>query len=220
MDTIGDRSAAIRDGLGVGVAVGLSGLAFGAAAITAGLSVAQACVLSLLTFTGASQFALAGAIGGGGNLVAASAGALLLGGRNTLYGLRMADLLRVRGPRRLLAAHGVIDETAAVTLAQPNPAAARAGFTATFASLYITWNLSTLGGALGTSFLGDPAVLGLDVVGPATFLAILWPRLAVSAELRWLALGGAAIALAATPFLPPGVPVLLSAAAVLVVMAR
>lgn len=220
MDTTGDRSAAIRDGLGVGVAVGLSGLAFGAAAITAGLSVAQACVLSLLTFTGASQFALAGAIGGGGNLVAASAGALLLGGRNTLYGLRMADLLRVRGPRRLLAAHGVIDETAAVTLAQPTPAAARAGFTATFASLYITWNLSTLGGALGTSFLGDPAVLGLDVVGPATFLAILWPRLAASAELRWLALGGAAIALAATPFLPPGVPVLLSAAAVLVVMAR
>ncbi|GGO75415.1 hypothetical protein GCM10012289_50440 [Nonomuraea cavernae] len=202
------------------MAVGLSGLAFGAAAITAGLSVAQACVLSLLTFTGASQFALAGAVGAGGNLVAASAGALLLGGRNTLYGLRMADLLRVRGPRRLLAAHGVIDETAAVTLAQPTPAAARAGFVTTFASLYITWNLSTLGGALGTSFLGDPAVLGLDVVGPATFLAILWPRLAASAELRWLALGGAAIALGATPFLPPGVPVLLSAAAVLVVMAR
>ncbi|MCA2188961.1 AzlC family ABC transporter permease [Nonomuraea cavernae] len=220
MDTTGYRSAAIRDGLGVGVAVGLSGLAFGAAAITAGLSVAQACVLSLLTFTGASQFALAGAVGAGGNLVAASAGALLLGGRNTLYGLRMADLLRVRGPRRLLAAHGVIDETAAVTLAQPTPAAARAGFVTTFASLYITWNLSTLGGALGTSFLGDPAVLGLDVVGPATFLAILWPRLAASAELRWLALGGAAIALGATPFLPPGVPVLLSAAAVLVVMAR
>ncbi|WP_449066766.1 AzlC family ABC transporter permease, partial [Planomonospora algeriensis] len=62
------RSSAIRDGLGVGIAVGLSGLAFGAAAVTAGLSVAQACVLSLFAFTGASQFALAGVVAGGGSL--------------------------------------------------------------------------------------------------------------------------------------------------------
>lgn len=97
MEQTTTRSAAIRDGLGVGLAVGLSGVAFGAAAVTAGLDVAQACVLSLLTFTGASQFALTGAVGAGGDLVSATAGALLLGSRNTLYGLRLADLLKVRG---------------------------------------------------------------------------------------------------------------------------
>ncbi|AQZ64794.1 branched-chain amino acid ABC transporter permease [[Actinomadura] parvosata subsp. kistnae] len=220
MEETTSRSAAVRDGLGVGLAVGLSGIAFGAAAVTAGLSVPQACVLSLLAFTGASQFALTGAVAAGGDLVAATLGALLLGGRNTLYGLRMAELLRVRGPRRLLAAHGVIDETTAVTMAQPTPESARTGFVTTFASLYTAWNLSTLAGAYGTSFLGDPAVLGLDVVGPVAFLAILWPRLAASAELRWLAAGAAAIALCATPFLPAGVPVLLSAVAVLVVLFR
>ncbi|TDD18484.1 AzlC family ABC transporter permease [Nonomuraea diastatica] len=220
MEQTTHRSAAVRDGLGVGLAVGLSGVAFGAAAVTAGLSVPQACVLSLLAFTGASQFALTGAVGAGGDLVAATLGALLLGGRNTLYGLRLADLLRVRGPRRLVAAHGVIDETAAVSLAQPTPEAARTGFATTFAGLYVTWNLTTLAGAYGTSFLGDPDMLGLDVVGPAAFLAILWPRLAKSAELRLLAATGAVIALCATPFLPPGVPVLLSATAVLVVLAR
>ncbi|MBF8194082.1 AzlC family ABC transporter permease [Nonomuraea sp. K274] len=220
MDSTTHRSAAVRDGLGVGLAVGLSGLAFGAAAITAGLSVPQACVLSLLAFTGASQFALTGAVGAGGDLLAATAGALLLGGRNTLYGLRLADLLRVRGPRRLLAAHGVIDETTAVALAQPDAEAARTGFVTTFASLYVTWNLTTLAGAYGTSFLGDPGVLGLDTVGPAAFLAILWPRLAGNRELLTLAAAGAVIALCATPFFPAGVPVLLSAAAVLVVMVR
>lgn len=220
MEQTTHRSAAIRDGLGVGLAVGLSGVAFGAAAITSGLSVPQACVLSLLAFTGASQFALTGAVGAGGDLLSATSGALLLGGRNTLYGLRMADVLKVRGPRRLVAAHGVIDETTAVALAQPTPQAARAGFATTFGTLYVTWNLTTLAGALGTSALGDPGMLGLDVVGPATFLAILWPRLTASAELRLLAVGGVAIALLATPFFPPGVPVLLSALAVLVVLAR
>lgn len=214
------RSAAVRDGLGVGLAVGLSGIAFGAAAITSGLTVPQACVLSLLAFTGASQFAFAGAVGAGGDLVSAASGALLLGGRNTLYGLRMADLLAVRGARRLVTAHGVIDETTAVALAQPTPRAARTGFLTTFVALYVTWNLSTLAGALGTSFLGDTDALGLDVVGPAAFLAILWPRLQGSAELRWLAAGAAAIALAATPFLTPGVPVLLAAVAVLVLLVR
>ncbi|MGW4422340.1 AzlC family ABC transporter permease [Streptosporangium sp. NPDC004631] len=218
------RSSAIRDGLGVGIAVGLAGLAFGATAVTAGLSVAQACVLSLFAFTGASQFAMVGVVAGGGNLVAGTAGALLLGIRNGLYGLRMADLLGARGRRRFPMAHGVIDETTAVALAQPDRESARTGFLVTFASLYLTWNATTLAGAAGTSWVADPALLGLDVVGPATFLAILWPRLtgggAETRTLRLIAAGGAAVALAATPFTPPGVPVLIAAVAVLAVILR
>ncbi|WP_061300291.1 AzlC family ABC transporter permease [Herbidospora cretacea] len=210
------RNDAVRAGLGVGLAVGFSGLAFGAAAVTAGLSVAQACALSLFAFTGASQFALAGAVAGGGALVPAVAGALLLGARNGLYGLRLATLLPSR--LRALTAHGIIDETSAVAFAHPGEA--KTGFYTTFASLYVTWNLATLLAALGASQVADPTVFGLDAVGPATFLALLWPRLKESAEDRKVAVAGVVIALAATPFLPAGIPVLLAAAGALVVLVR
>ena len=211
---------AARDGIALGVAVGTSGLAFGAAAVASGLSVAQACVLSLVAYTGASQFALAAAVAGGGSLIAGTASAVLLGSRNGLYGLRLASLLGFRGPFRLLAALGVTDESTAVALAQPaggqpGRAAARAGFLATFASLYLTWNAGTLAGALGAGRIGSPGTFGLDVVGPAAFLALLWPRLRDGRTERAVALAGAVIALAATPFCPPGLPVVLAAVAAL-----
>jgi len=211
------RAAArpVRDGVALGLAVGTSGLAFGAAAVGSGLSVAQACVLSLLAFTGASQFALAGSIAAGGSLIGGVAGAILLGSRNALYGLRMVGLLEPRGARKLLTAQGVIDETTAVSLAQPGAAPARLAFRATFATLYVTWNLSTLLGAYSAGRLGSPQSLGIDVVGPAAFLALIWPQLRAGRTERAVGLLGAAIALTATPFLPPGVPVILAATAAL-----
>ncbi|MBC6461560.1 AzlC family ABC transporter permease, partial [Actinomadura sp. HBU206391] len=205
------RTAAIRDGLGVGVAVGVSGLVFGAAAAAAGLTVLQACALSLLAFTGASQFALVGVVSGGGSLVAGTLGAVLLGGRNALYGLRLASLLRVRGARRLVAAHVVIDETTAVATAQPDRESARAGFVVTAVTLYTVWNLTTLLGAAGASRLGDPERYGLDAVGPAVFVALLWPLLRRGRAERLVALVSVAVAVTATPLLPPGVPVMLAA---------
>jgi predicted branched-subunit amino acid permease len=205
----------VRDGVALGLAVGTSGIAFGAAAVGSGMNVAQACVLSLAAFTGASQFALAGAAAAGGGLAGGAAGAILLGSRNALYGLRLADVLPVRGVRKLVAAQGVIDETTAVSLAQPDAPAARKGFWATFATIYLTWNLTTLAGALGAGRLGSPQSLGIDVVGPAAFLALIWPRLRAGRAERAAGLAGAAIALAGTPFLPPGVPVILAATAAL-----
>ena len=211
------RAAArpVRDGMALGLAVGTSGIAFGAAAVGSGLSIAQACVLSLLAFTGASQFALAGSVAAGGSLIGGVAGAVLLGSRNALYGLRMTGVLEPRGPRKLLTALGVIDETTAVSLAQPDTASARLAFRVTFATIYITWNLSTLLGAYGAGRIGSPQSFGLDVVGPAAFLALIWPQLRAGRTERAVGLLGAAIALTATPFLPPGVPVILAATAAL-----
>ncbi|WP_150253829.1 AzlC family ABC transporter permease [Nocardiopsis deserti] len=209
----------MRDSVGIGVAVGAAGLAFGTAAVAAGLSPAQSVFLSLFMFTGASQFALVGVIAGGGSLVAGAAGALLLGARNTLYGLRLADVLGWRGARRALAAHGVIDETTAVTLAQPDRASARTAFVTTYAVLGGSWVVATLAGALATERVGDISAFGLDAVGPAVFLGLLWPRLREGGARTWLVAGlGAGLALAAAPFLPSGVPVLLAASAALIAL--
>src|SRR5262249_14255776 len=163
------------------------------------MSAAQACVLSLLAFTGASQFALAGAVATGGGLIGGAASAILLGSRNALYGLRPAGLLPRPGARRLLAPPGGTDEDPAVALAQPEAGAARRGSRATSATIYVTWNLTTLLGALGAGRLGSPQSLGVDVIGPAAFLALIWPQLRAGRTERAVGLGGAVIALAATP---------------------
>ncbi|MET9804079.1 AzlC family ABC transporter permease [Streptomyces sp. NPDC006368] len=202
----------VRDALGVGVAVGLSGFAFGVTSAGAGLSVMQSCALSLLVFTGASQFALVGALAAGGNPLTAAAGAFFLGTRNAFYGLRLSQLLALPRSVRPLAAHWVIDETTAVSLIQPNRRAARIGFTVAGLTLYVLWNLTTLLGALGAEALGDTDAWGLDAAGPAAFLALLAPMLRTATE-RAVAGIAVILGLGSLPLLPAGVPVLAAALA-------
>ncbi|MFE9098178.1 AzlC family ABC transporter permease [Streptomyces sp. NPDC007264] len=200
-------AAVVRDALGVGVAVGLSGVAFGVTSAGSGLTLLQTCALSLLVFTGASQFALVGALAAGGNPFTAAAGAFFLGVRNTFYGLRLSQMLALPRAVRPLAAQWVIDETAAVALAQPTRRSVRIGFTVTGFSLYVLWNLTTLLGAVG-----DTDAWGLDAAGPAVFLALLAPMLKTATE-RAAAGAAVALGLGLLPVLPAGVPVLVAALA-------
>jgi branched chain amino acid efflux pump len=161
-------------------------------------------------FTGASQFALVGVIGTGGGVWAGVVAAALLGSRNALYGLRLSSLLDLRGWRRPLAAHFVIDETTAMAIARDDPALGRFAFWATGVSLFILWNTGTLVGALATHAISDPRVFGLDAAPPAAFLALLAPRLHAREPFA-IAIAAAVVALAMVPFVPPGVPLLVVA---------
>ncbi|WP_255366716.1 AzlC family ABC transporter permease [Cellulomonas sp. KH9] len=209
-------SAARRQAVSVSLATGLYGISFGALSVAAGLSVPQTMALSLLMFSGGSQFAFIGVVGGGGALGAAVASAALLGARNGLYGAQLTPLLDLPWSRRLPAAQLTIDESTAVATAQPTRAAARVGFWWTGVGVYLLWNLFTLLGALAGDRLGDPRAYGLDAAAAAAFLALVWPRLAGRAA---QAVAGAAVvvALATTSLLPAGVPVLLAALAAVVV---
>jgi predicted branched-subunit amino acid permease len=198
--------------LSVSFTVGLYGIAFGAAGIAAGFSLLQTCLLSLLTFSGASQFAVVGVLGGGGSALSGIATASLLGIRNALYGLRMAPIMQIRGWRRVLGAQVTIDESTGVALGQSELGrdAMRQGFWLTGIGVYVFWNLFTLVGALGAQAMGDPAAWGLDAAVPAAFLGLVWPRLTNNFE-RVLAISAMALSLALTPFVAAGIPIISTA---------
>jgi 4-azaleucine resistance transporter AzlC len=200
----------IRDGVAVGVATGAYGISFGAISVAAGLSVLQTCALSLLVFTGASQFALVGVVASGGAPLSGALTALLLGTRNTLYGLRLAPLLAWTGWRRASAAHLVIDESTAMSLTRETREEARLGFISTGLAVFTLWNLATLGGALAGEALGDPRTYGLDAAVGGAFLALLWPRLRDRRN-QLTAVLAVALALALVPVTAAGVPVLAAA---------
>jgi predicted branched-subunit amino acid permease len=204
------RRSVIRNAVGIGIASGAYAVSFGALSVAAGLTVLQTCVLSLFMFTGASQFALIGVVGSGGNPFAGAASAALLGLRNGLYGLRLAPVLGVRGPRKVLAAHFLLDETTAMTIAQRNEPLARLAYWSTGVCLFVLWNLGTLMGTLAGQAISDPRDLGLDAAVPAAFLALVAPRMR-GREPWVVALCAGAVAIAAVPFVPAGVPVLLAA---------
>jgi predicted branched-subunit amino acid permease len=204
--------------IGVGLATGLYGISFGALSTTAGLDVWQTQVLSLLMFSGGSQFAFIGVIAAGGPAAvgAAVVSAWLLGVRNGFYAVRMNPILEAIGFKRLIAAQLTIDESTAVSTGQTSTPQQRLGFWLTGAAVFVFWNSMTLLGAILGNALGDPSVWGLDAAAAAAFLGLLWPRLRERQALAVAALAFL-IAVLTTPSLPAGVPVILAGIAAVVV---
>jgi predicted branched-subunit amino acid permease len=213
-----DRRAVFRDSLSVSIPVGTYGAAFGAASVAAGFSVAQTCALSLLLFSGASQFAVIGVMASGGSALSAIATGGLLGIRNGLYALRMSPILKLSGFKRFLVAQVTIDESTGVALSQENrgEAAMRLGFISTGIGVFFFWNFFTLVGALSANAIGNPSMWGLDAAVPAAFLGLLWPRL-TNSKTKIAASLSAVIALLLTPILPSGLPIICTVVIALVI---
>lgn len=198
----------VATSISVGLATGLYGISFGAIGVAAGLDTLSVMLLSLLMFSGASQFAFVGVVAAGGLPITAITSAWLMGIRNSFYALRLTSVVGPRGLHRLLAAQLTIDESNAVSAAQDQPSERRIGFWLTGAAVFVFWNSATLIGALAGNLIGSVEQWGLDAAAAAAFLGLLWPRI----KQNWqLALLGALVALVSTPFLPAGVPILLAA---------
>ncbi len=208
-----------RDAISIGLATGTYGVSFGAIATAAGFSIWQTQALSLLLFSGASQFAFISVISAGGSVAAAIATASLLGIRNGLYGMRIAQLIRPSFWQKIWFAHLTIDEsTAMANRFDENQETATRAFLATGISVFVFWNIATILGSLLAQSITDPTVFGLDAAIGAGFLALVAPRL-VDAKTKITALLAVIISLSLTPWLPAGVPILLAATSAVVVAA-
>lgn len=198
--------------IGVGLATGLYGISFGALSSAAGLSIWQTQVLSLLMFSGGSQFALIGVLGVSGpiGMVPAIISAWLLGIRNGFYALRLNSVLHLSGLIKLLAAQLTIDESNAVSASQDDKKNSKIGFWLTGGAVFVFWNLFTFVGAMLGSVMSDPSVWGLDAAAAAAFLGLVWPRLK-HLQANLTAIIAVVLTLALVPLLPSGITVIIGA---------
>lgn len=193
----------------MGLALVVFGASFGVVAVSAGATVLQACALSLFVFTGASQMSAVSVIAAGGSPAGAYAGAALLAARNAVYGVAMSPFISDSRVVRAIGAHMVIDETTAMSLAEEDSGVRRRAFWTSGIVLGTMWNIGTVVGAvIGTSV--NPETLGLDAAFPVMFTAMLAPHLRSRAG-RMAALFGGVATVVLAPFMPVGLPILVSA---------
>lgn len=209
-------SPATRVGLAIAIATGLYGVSFGALSVASGLGIWQTMLLSLLLFSGGSQFGFIGVVSAGGSGIAAMSTAVLLGIRNGVYGMQINALLRPRGPMKPVAAHITIDESTAVCTSQAEVREQRRGFWVTGIAIFVLWNLFTFLGAIVGDAAGDPKQWGLDGAAVAGFLGLLWPRLK-NREAWAIAAVAAVTTVLLTPWIPSGLPILAAALVVAVI---
>ena len=204
------QSPAARIGASIAIATGLYGVSFGALSVASGLSFWQTMALSLLLFSGGSQFAFIGVVAGGGTGIAAMSASALLGIRNGVYGMQLNALLRPSGWRKIAAAHVTIDESTATATGQSDPDERKRGFWVAGLGIFLFWNIFTGVGAVVGDAIGDPRQWGLDGAAVAAFLGLLWPRIKAFQPAA-IAVVCAVATLLAVPFVPPGVPILVAA---------
>ncbi|MEU2439971.1 AzlC family ABC transporter permease [Streptomyces rubradiris] len=207
-----DDRALVRDSALVWLAGGIVGLSFGAVAVGGGLPLWVPVLMSVVVYAGAAQFSAVGVLFAGGGPAAAVAAGLLLNTRTAAFSLAVAEIIGSGRVSRFLGAHLVTDETVAFALAEPDPARRRRAFWIVGLGLYAVWNLGVLAGALAGGALGDTRRYGLDAAFPAVLAALVLPALRTDAPVRRCALLGAGLALAVTPAVPAGAPMLLALA--------
>ncbi len=186
-------------------------LAYSITARAGGLSLIETQALSALVFAGSAQFSAVGLFASG----AAGAGivltTLLLNVRHLLYGVSLGRRFALRPRQRPVAAFFLTDEAFGVAAAAERETSFWFLLGAEL-SLYLAWNIATGVGYVIGSALPDPATLGVDLVFPLAFVALLVPLLRTRVELV-VALASGLVAFVLARTLPGGLPILVTGVA-------
>jgi 4-azaleucine resistance transporter AzlC len=223
MSSEGERGSGVylagaRAALPFALATLVLGISFGVLARSLGWGIVAPIVFSVIAFSGSAQFAVAAVLGAGGGAVAAIVAAALLNARFGPMGVAVAPYLKGGPLRRALEGQAVVDASWALASRGEGRFDREFMIGATLPQV-IAWIGGTIVGVLGGDFIGDPERLGLDVIFPTFFLALLAEELR-SARAVIVALIAAVLALALVPFAPPGVPVIAACAAALLGLRR
>ena len=213
-----DRRTA-RDIALVCVADVLVGASFGAISVSGGLNWWVPVLLSVLVFAGGAQFAAVGVVLAGGSAFAAVVAGLVLNARLLPFGFAVADVLGTRWRTRLVGAHLTTDESVAFAIRHDDADRRRSAFWVCGVALFVCWNVAVVAGAFAGRLVSDLDAFGLDAAFPAVLLALVVPSLS-SPRTRVAAVVGAVLAVATTPFLPAGLPVLVALLALAVTARR
>lgn len=190
------------------LAVGVVGMSYGSLAMAYGFPLWVPFVLSLTVLAGASEFMFIGIVASGGNPLAAAAAGLLVNARHVPFGVTVRDLVGKRG-LSFLGCHIMNDESVVFGLSQKTAEQRKAAYWLCGLGVAIIWPLGAVLGAMVGKLLPDPETIGLDAVFPAILLALVVPAFKNRTTLI-RACSGAVLSLAAVPFAPVGLPVLLS----------
>jgi 4-azaleucine resistance transporter AzlC len=204
----------VRAAAPIGVAALAFGVSFGVLARAADMGRVAPVVMSVTTFAGSAQFAVASILGAGGGLVTAIVAAVLLNLRYGPIGLSAASTFEGPWWRRVLTAQLIVDESWAIAQ-QEDGRLDRHLLVGAGLLLLVCWTTGTAIGAFAGDLVADPESLGLDAAFPALFLALLWSQVGDRSRLL-AAIGGAAIALVLMPFTGPGIPIVAASLACLV----
>lgn len=190
------------------LADGVVGLSYGAIAVSRGFELWVPIVLAVAVLAGAAELLFVGIVASGGSVFAAMAAGLLVNARHFPFGVAVRDAVGA-GWRRLLGSHVMNDESVVFAMSQQVPARRKAAFWTCGIGILICWPLGAFAGGLIGSSVGNTDALGLDAMLPTVILALALPSLNDGAT-RLAAIAGGVIAVAATPFFPAGLPVLLA----------
>jgi 4-azaleucine resistance transporter AzlC len=218
-NTMGPYLAGARASVPFVLATLVLGISFGVLARSLGWGVVAPTVFSIVAFSGSAQFAVAAVLGAGGGAVAAIVAAVLLNARFGPMGVAVAPYLKGGPIRRALEGQAVVDASWALANRGGGRFDREFMIGATIPQ-GVAWISGTAIGAVGGSFVGEPEKLGLDVIFPAFFLVLLVEELRHGRQAAVVALVAAALALALTPFAPPGVPVIAACAVALLGLRR